>query len=232
MSLLDQRINLQRCARCNTKLVLEETENGTVDYRCPNCNYLVVPLPYESWEELAKASSEEVLTKRRKQAERTGKTMKIYLAHPVSGLSWDVVAGYFEKTTKELYEILGNQAQIMSPLIGKEHLRCETKFRAHSYQNPLSTNHHIHQRDCWMVKRADLIYLNLTLATEWVSVGSVMELQCAYDHGVYSVVSMGEDNIHQHSFVLEAASLILPTHNEAMKYLKKLTRELQGKGEI
>ena len=151
--------------------------------------------------------------------------MKMYLAHPISGLSYEEVMEYYTETTQFLRARYGDQLTIMSPMIGKAHLRTEKELRAYGTDHPISTNHHIIERDRWMVKRADIVYVNLC-NTEEVSIGSMMELAWAHDNGVYSIVSMGEENVHRHAFVLEAADLVAENHNLAMQYLMNLLDDL------
>lgn len=147
--------------------------------------------------------------------------MKIYLVHPISGLSADDVFGYYERTAKDLTEL---GYDVLTPVYAKQHLRCEKEFRATGYKSECSTNHALFTRDRWMVKQADIIYANFLLA-KGVSIGSMMELAWASDSDKHVVVSMQEENIHQHAFVLEAASVIYDEHDKAMAYLKNLVQK-------
>jgi hypothetical protein len=54
------------------------------------------------------------------------------------------------------------------------------------------------------------------------SIGCMMELAWAADHGKHVIVVMGPDNVHAHAFVLESASIRFPTLLEALKYLEDL----------
>lgn len=144
--------------------------------------------------------------------------MNIYLAHPVSGLSYEDVANYYVGMS-----MLLKQAgyTILSPMTAKECLRTEKKLRAHGYDNPISTNHAIIERDRWMVCKADIVYVNLMNATD-VSIGCMMELAWAHDRGKHTVVSVPEDNVHRHAFVLEAADIVFDNHEDAYDYLIQL----------
>lgn len=144
--------------------------------------------------------------------------MRIYLAHPISGCSFDDVLEYYD----DAVEVLADYGyEVMYPMVAKGYLRTEKKFRAHGYGQPLSQNHAIVERDRWMVKRANVFYANLLTATE-VSIGCCMELAWAHDSRIHTIAAMQEDNMHQHAFVLECAHVILPTHVEVLAYLKKL----------
>lgn len=150
--------------------------------------------------------------------------MVIYLAEPISGQTPEAVMTYLEETTVELKDAVPGLV-VLSPLIGKGHLRTEKKLRAHGYSHPLSTNHHIIERDRWMVAQSDVVYANFTTAPDYASLGTCMELAWAYDQKhTYSVVAMGEGNIHQHAFVLEATDALFIDHEEAMLHLIDLLR--------
>lgn len=151
--------------------------------------------------------------------------MKLYLAHPISGRTPDEVMPYFEDTAAELRDAVPGLV-VMSPLVGKGHLRTERKFKAHGYDHPLSKNRAIRGRDRWMVAQADVVYANLTLASD-ASIGACFEMAWACDQRhTYLVVAMGLDNPHMHGFVLDAADAVWPTHEEAMVYLTTALREM------
>lgn len=145
--------------------------------------------------------------------------MKIYLAKPISGTSYEATNSYFENTAAAL-EKLG--FKVLSPLTGKEHLRTETHLRAHGYANLASTDHAIIERDFWMLKKADIVYANLEGAPD-ISIGTTMELGWAYELRKHTVVALEPGGIHEHAFILEAADIRATSHAEAMDYLKKLS---------
>lgn len=147
--------------------------------------------------------------------------MKIYLAGPISGLSYEEVYSYF-KTTKD--ELEKWNYHVLSPMTAKRELRTEFEFKSHGYEDiPVATNHAIFNRDRWMVKQSDIVYANLTNCGERVSIGTMMELAWAFDNNKHVVVAIQEENIHNHSFVLEAAHVTFKTHKEAIEYLKRIT---------
>jgi len=147
--------------------------------------------------------------------------LKIYCVHPISGCSADEVFNYYKRTQKELEQLY----DVFIPMFGKDSLRTEKNFKAEGYEdNPLTGNHAIFERDRWMVTQSDIIYANLT-GSKIVSIGSVMELAWASILGKYVVLVMEEDNIHRHSFVLEAADLIYTKEEDMLDYLKKLANK-------
>jgi nucleoside 2-deoxyribosyltransferase len=154
--------------------------------------------------------------------------MKIYLTHPITGLTYDEVMGYYEPTIKRLRDA---GWEVLYPMLGKEYLRTtEGALKpAGVNQGVFSTDHAIVKRDNWMVQEADVVYANLEGA-ERVSIGSCFELAWAHQLGKYVVLVLGWadqiKNPHSHAFVLEAAGAILPSHEAALTYLERL-----GKGE-
>lgn len=151
--------------------------------------------------------------------------MEIYLARPISGRSYDEVMKYYFTAVKALEN---RGFDVLCPMTGKTYLRTELEFKAHGYDEyPTSTNHAIMERDRWMVKKADIIYANLS-NSDRVSIGTMMELAWAHDHGKHSIVVMEDGNVHQHAFVLEAADIVFKTHMEAMEYLYSLNAGMKN----
>jgi nucleoside 2-deoxyribosyltransferase len=148
--------------------------------------------------------------------------MKIYIAGAISGQSTHGVFTYFKQTA---YLLQGLGYIVYSPLIGKDKLfRNEVEFKAEGYDsNPRITNHAIIERDRWMVQQSDILYCNLTMSKEIVSIGSMMELAWAHHLGKHTIVVMQADNIHRHAFVIEAADVIFETEREGLEYLRELS---------
>ena len=145
--------------------------------------------------------------------------MEIYVARPITGLDYYTVANYF----CDVRDVLaGYGYTVLLPFAGKGYLKGKTNFKAEGeMEHPPSTGHALTLRDRWMVTKTDILYLNLLEATK-VSIGCMMELAWAYDHGKHCVVVMEPDNLHQHAFVREAAHVVFATETEALEYLKKL----------
>ena len=145
--------------------------------------------------------------------------MKIYLAGPISGKGYDETVALFKSKADPLrsygYEVL-------HPMLGKGELRNETEFRAHGYDNPVSTNHAVFERDKWMIQTADIVLADLSTATR-VSIGTMYELAWASLLGKHTVVVLPEgEGPHRHCFVLESADLVYPTVCAALEYLRQL----------
>lgn len=150
----------------------------------------------------------------------------VYLAGPISGKDYASVMCYIEKTAARLEEM---GYEILHPMLGKSYLRTELEFRAHGYENPVSTNHAIFERDRWMVARCDIVLAQLQDAFDRVSIGTVMELAWASMLGKHTIVIIGAPaNIHRHAFILEAADIVFDTLQEAFDYLRDLIGEKGG----
>lgn len=144
--------------------------------------------------------------------------MKIYCATPMTGRSFGDVLEYYQNLTVFLKKV---GFDVLCPMVCKTHLKAEQQLAAHGIKHPISTDHAIIERDRWMVQHSDVIYTNL-LGANRVSIGSVMELAWAYDKGKHTIVVMEKDNIHQHSFVLEAADIVFEEESVALRYLEEL----------
>lgn len=191
---------------------------GEYDFEKPDCQRQDLEIcricRYITWKKIEPLKRE--LKKKDEKVE-----MKIYLAHPVSGYSYEKVAEYFRETAKRLKSI---GYGVFYPLIDKGVLRNELKYRAEGYQNPLSTNHAVIERDRWMVQLSDIVFVYLKGVKD-VSIGCMMELAWAHLLGKHTIVVMEKENIHNHAFVLEAADIVFENFEEAMFYLEKLKRK-------
>ena len=145
--------------------------------------------------------------------------MRIYLAGPISGNGYEETVALFEAKIVPL-EAAGYE--VLHPMLGKSELRNEVEFRAHGYENPVSTNHAIVERDCWMVQSVDIVFADLSAATR-VSIGTCFELAWASLLGKHTVVVLPESGPHQHAFVLEAADIVLHSVAEALAYLVQIS---------
>jgi len=148
--------------------------------------------------------------------------MKIYLAHPINGLTYDEVFSYYNSTKDKLKKYF----TIMSPMTGKEELRVETEYKAYGYESPIASNHAIIERDRWMVENSDIIFVDL-INSDHVSIGCMMELAWAHQLGKHTVIALQKENIHEHAFVLEAADIRYETYEDAIEYLINLGNSIK-----
>jgi hypothetical protein len=145
--------------------------------------------------------------------------MKIYLAHQISGLSYDEVYKYYQETITSLRQA---GYYVFHPMIGKSYFRGEREFKNADYRGfPLSTNHAILQRDMWMVANSDVVYVNFE-GTKQASIGMIAELTAAHVQRKNTVITLPKENMHNHAFIHEMADIEFNSHQDTMDYLLKL----------
>jgi nucleoside 2-deoxyribosyltransferase len=150
-------------------------------------------------------------------------SMKIYLARPISGCTFDEVVAYYRELSAELWDA---GYQVTHPMTAKGILRNDIKDRSFpttGFSDPCATNHAILARDRWMVMQADVVYINLCGATR-VSIGCVAEMAIAHATNKHIVLAMEADSVHNHAFILEMASVIFNDDFAAETYLIKLIK--------
>lgn len=146
--------------------------------------------------------------------------MKIYVAHQITGLTFDQVVDYYG-WAEEMFGSFGYE--VLCPMTAKGFLRTDEleKFKPKDYKNPISTNHAIYERDQWMVRDCDVLYCDFT-GSEKALMGCLFELAWAALLGKHTVTVVPPGNIHQHAFVLEASDICFETADKAVNYLKYL----------
>lgn len=147
--------------------------------------------------------------------------MRIYLAGPIKGKTYTEAVGWREYAAAEL----GRMGHItMSPMRGKEELAKYGPLNGSesdgSYPEfPLSSGHGLFRRDIFDVSMCDAILANLGDATE-LSLGTAMEIQRGYDLNKYVLTVLNKGSIHDHAFIHQASSLVVPTLADALKYIE------------
>lgn len=138
--------------------------------------------------------------------------MKVYLAGPISGLTYDKS----QEWRHEVAETFANHGvDAYSPLRSKQYLQSYGQLEG-SYENhPLSCAKGILSRDRWDVMTADLVLVNL-LGTERVSIGTVMEVAYADAFRKPIVLAVEQGNVHVHPMMTEAANFICSTLHDAV----------------
>lgn len=145
--------------------------------------------------------------------------MKIYLAHQITGLSYDVVMRYYRDLQGYLGEVVGYE--VLCPMVAKEYLKDQQYLSGEGYRFPESTGHAIFERDQWMVEQADVVLVDL-VGQSRPAVGCLFELAWASILRKHTLVVMEPDSLYRHAFVLEAADIVFNTLQEALEYLEKL----------
>jgi nucleoside 2-deoxyribosyltransferase len=147
-----------------------------------------------------------------------------YLAGPITGLSYHGCTEWRDGAKRVLEE--SGYYKAYSPMRGKEFLKRKRKLKAHPQDNihegdrlGVSSDQAIYRRDKRDVERADVVLFHLGGA-ETVSIGTMFELAWAELLGKFCLVVMeNKGNCHDHAFVTQAASLVVPTLEDAVEYL-------------
>jgi nucleoside 2-deoxyribosyltransferase len=146
----------------------------------------------------------------------------VYLAGPITGLTYDNAQDWREKVAGVLWN---HGVMSRSPLRGKQYLRPLGDLDngdpiISSYANnsewPLSSPKGITLRDRNDVKTSDVVLANL-LGADKVSIGTVLEIAWADAFGTPSVVIMEKDNPHQHSMIQEASGIVVESLDLAVR---------------
>lgn len=165
--------------------------------------------------------------------------MRVYLAGPITGLTYKGATDWREEFSKELEK----QGHIgVSPMRGKDYLSeifqdgeilqktPATGFetvqmeRIHklqlSYEEfPMSSAQGIYGRDKYDTAHCEVVFANF-LNAESISIGTCMEVQRGYDKDKFVLVAIEkQDNLNDHPFIRRAASCIVEDLETAMQVL-------------
>lgn len=123
---------------------------------------------------------------------------KIYLAGPISGLTYDGAQDWRVAFQKDI----DSRIACYSPLRGKEFLKMRGPLEGSYQEWPLSTDQGITARDRNDCTTADLVIFNLLGAKKRVSIGTMIELGWADANRVPAILIMEkEGNVHEHPMV-------------------------------
>lgn len=165
----------------------------------------------------------------------------VYLCGPITGCSYEGCTSWREYVTKELdkaayevpcvrpgdgiheYRLTAPAFKCVSPMRGKEFLKelAAIPARQLGHFDPMAQDVSINARDSWDCHRCDIGFVNL-LGTKIASIGSVMEISDMWNHRKYIILVMEEGNVHDHPFVRARASIILPSVERAVAYMKEV----------
>lgn len=145
----------------------------------------------------------------------------VYVAGPVSKGSFSDCSRWRDKAKFHL-DNLDGKFKVLDPLRGKE-CTANEKYLLPSGYTGNASDHVIFETCIWDIRRCDVVLANLSEA-KVVSIGTMFEIAWAYSLGKYIVVVMGDSDsdLHNHAFVKEAASIILPNLEEAMEYIEEI----------
>lgn len=150
------------------------------------------------------------------------KRFTVYLAGPISGLTYDGAEDWraFAKAELKKFDIHG-----LSPLRAKDYLRGIAALSAdcagYGDLNCMSSPRGIITRDRFDATRCDTILVNL-LGAGRVSIGTMMEIAWADLARIPIVVAMEKGNVHEHAMVTEAIGFRVPTLEEAIHVVQAI----------
>lgn len=153
----------------------------------------------------------------------------VYLAGPVSGLSYEGCVDWREYAKAELSQV-GITA--LNPLRAKDYLKNETSMPDSvgqlAYEHPLShvlsSRKGITTRDRWDCMRSDVVIANM-IGAEKASIGTAMEIAWADSKRIPVILVEVEGGIHDHAMIHECAGFIVPTLDEALAVAKALLQD-------
>lgn len=138
--------------------------------------------------------------------------MKVYLAGPITGISWGEATDWRDGVAAALAE---HGLEGYSPLRGKEYLAGETKIDPWYADKPMSCPKGLVTRDRYDVTSSHVIIANF-LGAKTVSIGTCMEIAWADIERIPVISVMEPDNIHVHAFIQELSGYIVPDLDEAV----------------
>ena len=144
---------------------------------------------------------------------------KIYLAGPISGLTFDGAQDWRDYFTYEMAKLADpRDIACYSPLRGKEYLKMRGPLEGSYEEFPMSSDKGITTRDRDDCMGADLVVFNLLGATQRVSIGTMIEFGWADAARVPAVVVMEkEGNVHEYPMIREIAGFRLDNLADAVK---------------
>lgn len=152
--------------------------------------------------------------------------LTVYLAGPITGLSYGGATEWRERVVDELAR-RAPQIRCLDPMRAKQHLRQMESIGPFGHEGGLLDPHAVVQRDLWDVGRCDVLLMNLSGATT-TSVGCMVELGWARAQNRFSIVVLPleerhpDGNPHDHLFVHELASALVPDLEAALVILETM----------
>ncbi len=127
--------------------------------------------------------------------------MKVYLAGPISGCSYNEVTTWRYEVRKKLDD---HNIKCYSPMRGKNYLSKEEKLQDSYSDHTMSSITGINVRDYNDCRNADAILVNF-LGADKVSIGTCMEIAWARAFQIPCVIIMEEGSIHDHGMLTYGA---------------------------
>lgn len=153
----------------------------------------------------------------------------IYLAGPISGLTYNEATKWRNDITNELGRF---GIKCLDPLRSAIHLRnsegllsdCEIQEGTQPAVEAMSTSKGVVVRDKFDATRCDVLLVNL-LGAKKVSIGTCVEIGWANANDIPIVLVMEKSNIHNHAFIRESASFITESLSDSVYIIKAILKD-------
>ena len=150
--------------------------------------------------------------------------MKVYLAGPIKGLSYDDATNWREAAS---HDLIKHGIEPLSPMRYKEYLSRERELKDSYGFNPLSSDKGVITRDRWDIQRCDIVLMYL-VGAEAISIGTMIEVGWANAYQKPIVAVMTLHDIHWHGMVRECSGFIAPTLQQACDIIYALNTDNYG----
>lgn len=145
--------------------------------------------------------------------------MKVYLAGPIGGLTWEQATEWRNDVSKQLRP---HGIQCFSPLRGDNFVKDSKGILPWQFpenHNGIAYVKAILGRDHNDVQNCDMMLVNLVHCTR-VSIGTMVEFGWASAYKKPIVTVMNLDNPHDHAFVTGLSALVTNDLQEAIRFTK------------
>jgi len=146
----------------------------------------------------------------------------VYLAGPISGLSYTEANKWRADVTKQLNNEF---VECRSPMRLKDHLKTATNLSALGDDRDITTTTRgIMRRDHNDCINASVVLVNF-LDTNKPSLGTAMEIAWCYDRHIPVVLVMRPGDYHEHAMIQEAVAYITDSLEEGVRLVKGLLNQ-------
>lgn len=153
--------------------------------------------------------------------------MKVYLAGPISGLTYEQA----QEWRNHFADVVDPRIKCYSPLRGKQYLTMRGPLEGSYNEFPLSTDQGITTRDRFDCMGSDLVVFNLLGATR-ISIGTMIELGWADAARVPAVIIMEDGNPHDHPMVRQTTQFRVTSVEDAIALTEIILLEKAPKPEV
>lgn len=151
--------------------------------------------------------------------------MQVYLSGPISGKSYGGATSWRDEATRFL---AGYSIGTLDPMRGKASLQGQKVIEDRpSLGGALVADAAIYHRDHWDVERCDVVLVNLSESGKRVSIGTMFELAWAWMYRKVIIMVLPDENIHEHAFVRQAASMRVGTLEEGLQLVLRTAGVVQ-----